>query len=141
MTLPPLAAVSFQRKASPSPSFASVASQGREEEQEDVLTEGQHYLSISMLVYMYSHLRETCRMGHTHVKMEDIDVHSHQRHYQDRAPGGAAGPATRYLDKAGTQTAGSVIRVLIDELERGDAEDDDAERDIVGNENQRYERR
>jgi hypothetical protein len=28
----------------------------------DVLTEGQHYLGISMLVYMYSHLRETSRM-------------------------------------------------------------------------------
>eukprot|EP00577_Skeletonema_sp_RCC1716_P001680 CAMPEP_0113411076 /NCGR_PEP_ID=MMETSP0013_2-20120614/22049_1 /TAXON_ID=2843 ORGANISM="Skeletonema costatum, Strain 1716" /NCGR_SAMPLE_ID=MMETSP0013_2 /ASSEMBLY_ACC=CAM_ASM_000158 /LENGTH=1727 /DNA_ID=CAMNT_0000297359 /DNA_START=177 /DNA_END=5357 /DNA_ORIENTATION=+ /assembly_acc=CAM_ASM_000158 len=42
----------------------------------DVLTEGQYFLSISMLVYMYSHLRETCRMGHTRVKMEEIDCNN-----------------------------------------------------------------
>ena len=46
------------------------------EQQIDILTEGQHYLSISMLVYMYSHLRETCRMGHTRINFEDVDVNS-----------------------------------------------------------------
>ena len=54
--------------------------------QVDILTEGQHYLSISMLVYMYSHLRETCRMGHTRVTFEEIDVNSFQSSYGRRSP-------------------------------------------------------
>lgn len=40
----------------------------------DVLEEGQHYLGISMLVYAYSELREMCRMGHTRLTFEEIDV-------------------------------------------------------------------
>lgn len=97
---------------------------------QDILTEGQYFLGISMLVYMYSHLRETCRMGHTRVKMEDIDVHSIQSQYQ-------GGVCEKYLDS--TKTAGSIIRVVIDELDVADEQDED--NDIVGDENKEYEKR
>ena len=93
------------------------------EQQIDILTEGQHYLSISMLVYMYSHLRETCRMGHTRINFEDIDVNSFQSLYgrkrfsdstsSNDESGGKDG-RIRYLDK--TKSSGSIIRVVIDEL-------------------------
>ena len=95
----------------------------------DVLTEGQYFLGISMLVYMYSHLRETCRMGHTRCSMHDVDTHSVQSHYKK-------GDVTRYL--SATKTAGSIIRLVIDELE--DADEDDAEHEIVGGESKEYER-
>lgn len=42
----------------------------------DILTEGQHYLGISLLVYQYSHLRELCRMGHTRITFEEMDVNA-----------------------------------------------------------------
>ena len=102
-----------------------------EQQQIDILTEGQHYLSISMLVYMYSHLRETCRMGHTRINFEDIDVNSFQSLYglsilgqkgsmrrNNDGSGGGSGKGSmeriRYLDK--TKSSGSIIRVVIDEL-------------------------
>lgn len=100
-----------------------------EQQQIDILTEGQHYLSISMLVYMYSHLRETCRMGHTRINFEDIDVNSFQSLYgltilgqqqgRRRSSGGSGEGSSsmeriRYLDK--TKSSGSIIRVVIDEL-------------------------
>ena len=97
---------------------------------QDILTEGQYFLGISMLVYMYSHLRETCRMGHTRVQMEDIDVHSIQSQYR-------GGVCEKYLDS--TKTAGSIIRVVIDELDVADEQDED--NDIVGDENKEYEKR
>ena len=96
----------------------------------DILTEGQYFLGISMLVYMYSHLRETCRMGHTRCKMEDIDVHSLQSQYR-------VGKTTKYLDD--TKTAGSIIRIVIDELDYTD--ENEEENDIVGDENKEYEKR
>ena len=34
-----------------------------------------------LVVYMYSHLRETCRMGHTRINFEVIDVNSFQSLY------------------------------------------------------------
>ena len=82
-----------------------------EESTMDILSVGQHYLSISMLCYMYSHLRETCRMGHTHATFEEIDVNSYQslygREYLDQEQ--------RYLDN--TKSSGGIIRIVIDELE------------------------
>lgn len=99
-------------------------------EQVDILTEGQYYLGISMLVYMYSHLRETCRMGHTRVSIDDIDVHSCQS--QQKLPLNG-----KYLSS--TKTAGSIIRVVVDEL---DAEDeDDADHALLGGEDREYEKR
>ena len=97
-----------------------------EQQQIDILTEGQHYLSISMLVYMYSHLRETCRMGHTRINFEDIDVNSFQSLYGQTRRRGSDGSGEggeeriRYLDK--TKSSGSIIRVVIDEL--GSSDDD-----------------
>jgi hypothetical protein len=81
------------------------------QQSEDILTEGQYYLGISMLVYMYSHLRETCRMGHTRVKMEDIDVNSHHSHAFSRTE-------KKFLEF--TMIAGSIVRVLVDELAHKD---------------------
>lgn len=82
-----------------------------EESTMDILSVGQHYLSISMLCYMYSHLRETCRMGHTHATFEEIDVNSYQslygQEYMDQR--------RRYLDN--TKSSGGIIRIVIDELE------------------------
>ncbi|KAK1733188.1 lipase class 3 family protein [Skeletonema marinoi] len=115
----------------------------------DVLTEGQYFLSISMLVYMYSHLRETCRMGHTRVKMEEIDcnnsilgVRSGLQQQQCSSPVrmfsslmesmhsmGSSSPLQQsqqssYLsnNNNNTLTAGAIIRVVIDELEDYDKE-------------------
>ena len=98
--------------------------------QGDIFTEGQYFLGVSMLVYMYSHLRETCRMGHTRCEMDDIDVHSLQSTYKLGAP-------KRYLK--GAKSAGSIIRVVIDELDTADGGDED--NDIVGDENKEYEKR
>eukprot|EP00984_Skeletonema_dohrnii_P027922 scaffold17647_cov83-Skeletonema_dohrnii-CCMP3373.AAC.4 len=121
----------------------------------DVLTEGQYFLSISMLVYMYSHLRETCRMGHTRVKMEEIDCNNSiilggrsglQQQQQCSSPVrmfsslmesmhsmGSSSPLQQsqqssYLsnnNNNNTVTAGSIIRVVIDELEDYDKEHTD----------------
>ena len=102
----------------------------QEEVQKDILTEGQIYLGISMLVYMYSHLRETVRQGLTRVKMEDIDVHSCQSHYNTRRK-------INYLSK--TKTAGSIIRVVIDELDRED--ENDADHELLSGEGKEYEQR
>jgi len=81
---------------------------------------------------MYSHLRETCRMGHTRINFEDIDVNSFQSLYglsilgqqqgRRRSSGGSGCSGEgissmeriRYLDK--TKSSGSIIRVVIDEL-------------------------
>ena len=100
------------------------------ETHKDILTEGQTYLGISMLVYMYSHLRETVKQGFTRVRMEDIDVQSCQSQYNSRRK-------VKYLSK--TRTAGSIIRVVIDEL---DAEDEnDADHELLSGEGKEYEKR
>ena len=96
----------------------------------DILTEGQYYLGISMLVYMYSHLRETCRMGHTRCKMYEIDVHSLQSQYH-------GGKTSSYLGK--TKSAGSIIRSVVDELDYTD--ENEEENDIIGDESKEYEKR
>jgi len=101
-----------------------------EEQPKDILTEGQYYLGISMLVYMYSHLRETCRMGHTLVKMKDIDVNSHQSQYSN-------GTKNKYLSF--TKTAESIVRVVVDEFACTD--DDEEENDLIGEEDKEYEKR
>ena len=80
------------------------------QQSEDILTEGQYYLGISMLVYMYSYLRETCLLGHTRVKMEDIDVNSHHSH-------GLSG-TKKFLEY--TKSAGSIVQVLVDEFAQTD---------------------
>ena len=111
-TLPLVAKVSLGEKASPV--FDAMAP-GREAATDaDVLTEGQHYLSISMLVYMYSTLRETCRMGHTHVTLEEVDVNSSgypPRHPDDEA----GGEGTKYLEH--TKSPGGIVRIVIDMLD------------------------
>ncbi|KAL7528729.1 hypothetical protein ACHAXR_006225, partial [Thalassiosira sp. AJA248-18] len=130
----------------------------------DILTEGQHYLSISMLVYMYSHLRETCRMGHTRVAFEELDVNSFQSLYgQNISPekeGGERSLAeqlvvaksrlslgsrrTKYLDK--TKSSGDIVRMLIDELGEENEEETgisskDQRQELMGNSaNREYEK-
>ena len=116
--------------------------------QVDILTEGQHYLSISMLVYMYSHLRETCRMGHTRVKFEEIDVNSFQSLYGRVPPEEEAlAGKMRYLDK--TKSSGGIIRIVIDELgcDEGDNGNGDVDerkgqhQDLMGGASREYEKR
>ena len=96
----------------------------------DILAEGQTFLGISMLVYMYSHLREAVRMGLTRVNMQDIDVNSCQSQYTSH-------PKRAYLNK--TKTAGSIIRVVIDELDNED--ENDANHELLSGEDKEYERR
>ena len=103
---------------------------GYQEEHKDMLSEGQIYLGISMLVYMYSHLRETARQGLTRVRMEDIDVHSCYRQYNSRRK-------IKYLSK--TKTVGSIIRVLVDELD--DEDENDADHELLSGEGREYEKR
>jgi hypothetical protein len=100
-----------------------------EEQFKDILTEGQYYLGISMLVYMYSHLRETCRMGHTDVKMKDIDVNSHQSQYYN-------GTNNKYLSC--TKTADSIVQLVVSEL---GTHDNKEVNDLIGKENKEYEKR
>jgi len=97
----------------------------------DVFAEGQYFLGISVLVYMYAHLRENCRMGHTRCSMHDVDTNSIQSQYNK------AGEDTRYLDAA--KTIGSIIRLVVDEMECSN-DDDDADHEIVGGESREYER-
>ena len=80
----------------------------------DILTEGQHYLSISMMVYMYSHLRETCRMGHTRVTFEELDVNSFQSLYGRGPAISNDSSSIKYLNK--TKTSGSIVNTVINEL-------------------------
>ena len=101
-----------------------------EEQFKDILTEGQYYLGISMLVYMYSHLRETCLMGHTYVKMKDIDVNSHQSQYSN-------GANNKYLSC--TKTTDSIVQVVVSELDC--THDNKKEIDLIGKENKEYEKR
>ena len=100
--------------------------------QSDILTEGQHYLSISMMVYMYSHLRETCRMGHTRVKFEELDVNSFQSLYGRGPAKGNDSSSFKYLNI--TKSSGSIVRTIIDELgslnERESNEDNN--QDLMG---------
>jgi hypothetical protein len=69
-------------------------------------------------------------MGHTHVRMEDIDVNSHQSQYFNEIN-------KNYLSF--TKTAGSIVRVVVDELDCAD--DDDKEYDLILKENKEYEKR
>ena len=57
-------------------------------------------------------------------------MHSLQSQYKHK-------PTRKYLKQ--TKTAGSIIRVVIDELDTAD--DEDEEHDIVGDENKEYEKR
>ena len=104
-----------------------------------------------LVVYMYSHLRETCRMGHTRINFEVIDVNSFQSLYGQRRFSGDSNSSRgeygriRYLDK--TKSSGSIIRVVIDELgclgsiSNGGGEDK-RDYDLIGvNASREYEQR
>merc|ERR1719343_327892 len=63
---------------------------------------------------MYSTLRETCRMGHTHVTLEEVDVNSSgypPRHPDDEAEG----EGIQYLEH--TKSPGGIVRIVIDMLD------------------------
>ena len=75
----------------------------------NILTEGQYYLSMSMLVYVYGLLRETSLLGHTEITFDEVDVNSSQSESR-------MDKSHRYL--ANTKSAGFIIRVVMDELEK-----------------------
>jgi hypothetical protein len=75
----------------------------------NVLTEGQYYLSMSMLVYVYGLLRQTSLLGHTEIPFDEVDVNSSQSESR-------MGKSHRYLNN--TKSAGFIIRVVMDELEK-----------------------
>lgn len=76
---------------------------------ENILTEGQYYLSMSMLVYVYGLLRETSLLGHTEITFDEVDVNSSQSESR-------MDKSHRYLNN--TKSAGFIIRVVMDELEK-----------------------
>ncbi|KAL7534784.1 hypothetical protein ACHAXR_006071, partial [Thalassiosira sp. AJA248-18] len=67
----------------------------------NILTEGEYYLAMSMLVYIYALLREASVLGHTAIGFDDIDVNSF---------------GSSCLGK--TKSAGFIIRVVMDEVEK-----------------------
>ena len=100
--------------------------------QKDILSEGQAYLAVSMLVYMYSHLRESARQGLTRVRLEDIDVQSCQSQYNSQDKD------TKYLEK--TKTVGSIIRFFIDELDN-ENEKNYKDHELLSGQGKEYEKR
>jgi len=89
--------------------------------QDNILSEGEYYLAMSLLVYVYSLLREASTIGHTTIAFEDIDVNSYQSLSRssssvDRLSVGTKGGSMCHLDE--TKTAGYIIRVVMDELSK-----------------------
>ena len=76
---------------------------------QNILSEGEFYVAMSMLVYIYALLRETSLLGHTDIDFDEVDVNSFQSE-----PG--YGGSTTFLSK--TKSAGFIIRVVMDELEK-----------------------
>lgn len=75
----------------------------------NIMTEGQYYLSMSMLVYVYGLLRQTSLLGHTEISFDEVDVNSSQAESRRNI-------SHRYLSN--TKSAGFIIRVVMDELEK-----------------------
>mmetsp|Transcript_7656 Transcript_7656/g.15599 ORF Transcript_7656/g.15599 Transcript_7656/m.15599 type:complete len:1368 (-) Transcript_7656:213-4316(-) len=75
----------------------------------NIMTEGQYYLSMSMLVYVYGLLRQTSLLGHTEITFDEVDVNSSQAEAR-------MNKSHRYLNN--TKSAGFIIRVVMDELEK-----------------------
>ena len=64
---------------------------------------------MSMLVYIYSLLREAAILGHTTIGFDEIDVNSNNRNLSGSDP-------HSYLEN--TKSAGFIIRVVMDELQK-----------------------
>jgi len=69
-----------------------------------------------MLVYIFAMLRETSMLGHTDIPFEEVDVNSYQS--IDTSDVGLFNLSSKMhmLDK--TKSAGYVVRVVMDELEK-----------------------
>jgi len=83
----------------------------------DILSEGEYYVAMSMLIYIYALLRETSLLGHTDIDFDEVDVNSFQSD-----PGffsGSHHSTTKFLNK--TKSSGFIIRVVMDELEKKEA--------------------
>lgn len=89
----------------------------------DILQEGMEYLSMALLVSAYGKLRELSLLGHTSVKLIDIDVNSHQRNARRKEMlrrGMTLPQDDPYL--MNTKTAGSIVLNVLDEYELSKAE-------------------
>ena len=75
----------------------------------NILAEGEYYLAMSMLVYIYTLLREAAILGHTTIGFDDIDVNL-RNNSNEHAP---------YLEN--TKSAGFIIRVVMDELQKNES--------------------
>lgn len=100
---------------------------------DDVLKTGELYLGVSMMVYMYAHLREMCVTGHTYVSMLDIECNS-----ATQSMFSLDGDPPRYLDNA--LTFDSIISTVMDEYDRAEKDRDCKINEICGNEIKQYER-
>ena len=91
---------------------------------QNILSEGEYYLAMSMLVYIYALLRETSLLGHTDISFDEIDVNSFQSDLGGNNNGGSSRGSysssknnnNKFLSK--TKSAGFIIRVVMDELEK-----------------------
>eukprot|EP00956_Cyclotella_meneghiniana_P005315 scaffold6685_cov55-Cyclotella_meneghiniana.AAC.1 len=88
----------------------------------NILSEGEYYLAMSMLVYIYALLRETAMLGHTDISFDEVDVNSFQSEVSD-------GKSQGILTK--TKSAGFIIRVVLDELEKKDAFDTVSDKSVL----------
>uniref|UniRef100_A0A7S4JI39 Fungal lipase-type domain-containing protein n=1 Tax=Odontella aurita TaxID=265563 RepID=A0A7S4JI39_9STRA len=61
----------------------------------DLLGEAQHYVALSMFVYMYAQLREMAVLGYTEVDFHDFDVNSYQPGIKNRSFHGKDGSSSR----------------------------------------------
>ena len=100
---------------------------------DDVLKTGELYLGVSMMVYMYAHLREMCVTGYTYVSMLDIECNS-----ATQSMFSLDGDPPRYLDYA--LPFDSIISTVMDEYDRAEKDRDFNINEICGNEIKQYER-
>ncbi|KAL7543031.1 hypothetical protein ACHAXR_012488 [Thalassiosira sp. AJA248-18] len=91
----------------------------------NILSEGEYYVAMSMLVYIYALLRETSLLGHTDIAFDEIDVNSFQSDPSGAFGNGSGSESRRsvknYSFLSKTKSAGYIIRVVMDELEKKEA--------------------
>ena len=83
----------------------SKGNSGIQSRYENVLEEGQCYLAMCMLIYMYTRLRENCILGYTKINYNEIDVDSEKSDQM----------SAKYLNN--TRSVGFIVRAVMDELD------------------------
>lgn len=87
----------------------------------DILAEGRYFVALSMLIYMYSRLRENSILGYTKIDFDEVDVNKKEDDGMSKL---------HYLHN--TRSVGFIVRVVIDELEEDQMGDEYRHQDIFG---------